>query len=774
MTNLEKYLDQVIEQRPVPDDLPMEPERPAPPDMLRAVHSRWYIAALIFVLVNALALPAIWLLVQPRYVVTGAIHVVPLLRSILTGEPDRGDIYDFASYMNTQATTIMSAHVLEYVADDLVGRDLSFFKEDSSDPVARLKRRLKISSVRKNPVEILKAAVANGTISAGPQRGTELITVTVKSRNDAEARLIVDSFLRNYQNLYGAGSAERTNETLSRLREEESTLAKTISQQHADIVRLTEQFGTTALDSRQEMEMQRQAALWTELIRLEARRIGVEASIAALEQAGDSNVPPEQLMAARKEYTNADSMVQELTKDIVEMKRDMLIAKQMLVSGNPELVRKEQLLTAFEENLKEKEEQLSREFDEQVAGRTNVANQQRLKALAIEREQIDNHDKKLRAALNVQDTTTRQVGQASVNLQDLQFRMSLNQELHDQIMRRVKNIEMEMQRDPRVQVASWADVTSIEDKRMKYSSVAIFVGLGAGLALAVLRDRLDKTLHTPDDLTRQLGLPVIGTTTSSHTVKAALFTEQLAGDYQTIRTNLSLLTTGGMPKKLAVSSPGVREGKTTFAVNLATSLAKSGKKVLLIDGDLRKPDIGHMLSIVNGSPGLQDVLMGGNAGQAIHVIASTGLHVLPANPRSPADAYELLTSMVAAEQVDRLARQYDHLVVDTPPALAFPDALVWAKLTDAVVLISFAGQTTAPELKEVRERFARIRAQVLGAVLSNVPVERSMYRSSHAYRTPGSQAKYRRRMAKRLLLLTPSKETSVSGASGTGADDGNV
>ena len=195
-----------------------------------------------------------------------------------------------------------------------------------------------------------------------------------------------------------------------------------------------------------------------------------------------------------------------------------------------------------------------------------------------------------------------------------------------------------------------------------------------------------------------------------------------------------------MPKKLAVSSAGMREGKTTFAVNLATSLAKSGKKVLLIDGDLRKPDIGYMLGILNGSTGLQDVLLGGNPNDAIHMVASSGLHVLVANPRNLADAYELLTSTMAAEQIEKLSRQYDHLIVDTPPALAFPDALVWAKLTDAVVLVSFAGQTTAPELKEARERFDRIRAHVLGAVLSNVPVYHSLYRSGYSYRPAGSQA----------------------------------
>jgi capsular exopolysaccharide synthesis family protein len=206
-------------------------------------------------------------------------------------------------------------------------------------------------------------------------------------------------------------------------------------------------------------------------------------------------------------------------------------------------------------------------------------------------------------------------------------------------------------------------------------------------------------------------------------------------------------------------------------VNLATSLAKSGKKVLLIDGDLRKPDIGYMLGIVNGSPGLQDVLRGSNPKDAIHVVPSTGLHVLVANARHLDDAYELLTSTTAAEQIEKLSRQYDHLIVDTPPALVFPDALVWAKLTDAVVLVSYAGQTTAPDLKEARERFSRIRAHVLGTVLSNVPAYQSLYRSSYNYRPAGSQARHRARKARRMLLLTHSDELGTRMGSDVDADD---
>jgi capsular exopolysaccharide synthesis family protein len=761
MNNLEKYLDQVIEQKPVVYDSPVQPEPSMPPSVMDALRRRWYIVVLVSALISALALPALWLLIKPRYVVTGYIRVAPLLPRILTGEQDRGEISDYDSYMNTQAATILSPDVRDAVAKELQPQNLSFLREDANDPIVRITGLFRIGPRTRDPVEVLRKAITKGIIAAAPLRRTELISVTVKSRNDAEAKLIINSFLRVYQYRYKGSSDSTKITTLDELNRKQDELSKKIIGQQGVISQVALPFGTTALDSRQQMEMQQQATLWAEKTRQEARRMSLEASIAALKQLGDSNTPPEQLMAARKEYINADSMVKELTRNIVELKRDMLIARQRLAPENPEIVRQQQLLTVFEESLNAKEKELTQEFEAQVAARAAMMNAQRIAAFNAELNQVNQYYQSLTKELDSQKTMTTAVGKANVNLQDMQLSMTMDQQLLEQIRRRISDINMETPRAARIGRMGEPEITSIEDKRAKYSAVVVFLALGCGFGLAMLRDRTDKTLQSPDDLTRQLDLPVIGTTTSSRTIKPALFAEHLASDYQTIRTNLSLLTAGGMPKKLAVSSAGMREGKTTFAVNLATSLAKSGKKVLLIDGDLRKPDIGHMLGILNGSAGLQDVLLGGNPNDAIHVVASSGLHVLVANPRNLADAYELLTSTMAAEQIEKLSRQYDHLIVDTPPALAFPDALVWAKLTDAVVLISFAGQTTAPDLKEARERFGRIRAHVLGTVLSNVPVYHSLYRSNYGYRPTEAQAKYKARKVKRMLLLTHGEETDA-------------
>jgi len=106
------------------------------------------------------------------------------------------------------------------------------------------------------------------------------------------------------------------------------------------------------------------------------------------------------------------------------------------------------------------------------------------------------------------------------------------------------------------------------------------------------------------------------------------------------------------------------------------------------------------------------------------------------------------------------------VIIDTPPVLSFPDALVWAKIADAVILTSLAGQTTAPDLKEAKEKLAQINVRVLGTVLSNVPVTHTYYRYGyHYYSQDGQRSKKPRQADTKLMLPLESGKDGSEGAS---------
>lgn len=760
MNNLEKYLDQVIEQKPVVLEPPAEVQEPPTMNVLESVRRRWYIVLAAVIAICAAGLPAVWFFVEPMYVVRGTVKIRQTVPSLLTGQPQAGEVSNYAWFVNTEAHNLMSDQMcLQAVLDDLVPQGLAFFNGQPQNRIERLIAKVLPKTRDAVPHEILRDAIADRTISASHLPNTELLGVTMTSYDFDEAKKIVDSFLRNYARRYESTSSSADMTRLNALGDQRAQLQTQINLDRKKMEDAAQVNPATVLDPNdrlnQQLVMLRLTQLQNELVRLEAQRIKIEGDVIAFDPCEQPDILSDQYLAARMDYINADPRFKELTTNVVQMERDLIVAKQTEKAANPAFQQRQAVLDAMKAQLKERQDALEGEFKANWQTRLDELAELRRKQAPEQRRQVEARIAQVRQMLDEENKNLKVVAQSKLDMRTSEDNLKQNLQMLDAVNRRIAELNIEQDRRfPRVEKPVPATLVGEDDKRLKYAGATVFAALACGVGLALLRDKMDKTLQTPADITRQTDLLILGTTTSSRTIKPAMFAEQIAGDYQTIRTNLGLLYNGGMPKKLVVSSAGMREGKTTFAVNLATSLAKSGKKVLLIDGDLRKPDIGHMLNVLNNEGGLQNVLLGEDPAGIVCVLPTSGLHVLAANPRYLGDAYELLTSPTTAGQMERLAREYDHLIVDSPPALAFPDALVWAKLTDAVILVSFAGQTTAPDLKEAKERFARIRARILGAVLSNVPVDQSLYRYSYTYRSRGPQPSHKGGKPKKKMLLS--------------------
>jgi capsular exopolysaccharide synthesis family protein len=791
MSDLEKYHGQVIEHRSANFETPPESGSQSTSNLIKGVLRRWYIVLLIFFIMCAVGLPAIWLSVEPLYSVTGAIRVAPILENIWTGETETGGI-SYQSFMYTEAERITSSRVVQRVADDLADKNLTFFENESIGLITKLKQTLKDTKINREPASVLKRAISAGVISAAPGRRTELIKVTMKSTNTEEAVQIVNAFINAYKDVEVFNSSEDEGQKINVLVDERKTLAKRLKGQREKINGLAQEFGSkssTTLDKRQQIKLERVGMLLTEFTKLEARKIHLEEQVDILkerlespdankeeqpierdelatevEQAVDQNDP------ARREYINADPTLSTFIASLTQLEQDLIVAKQRLAPTNPELKNKADVIETLKERIEQRKTEVSEMYDGFMAKKTAEAEKEKLlnakNKLANAQAELELTralEQRFNDMLAQEDTETIDMGHLQMDMEELQEEMSFTKETYDRIGRRIEELEMEQKRPARITVAYNADIASIRDKRVKYSAALVFGAMACGMLLAFLRDKADLRLRTPDDVVKRIGIRIIGTTTSSDTIKRALLPSQMAGDYQTIRANLRLLNGNKMPKKLVVTSPSMREGKTTFAINLATSMSRAGKKVLLIDGDLRKPDIAHLLNLPRGSRGLQDVLFGRKFDQVVCSMPSTGLDVLAADSRNGADAYELLALPGVRQRINTISEKYDHVIIDTPPALAFPDALMWAKIADAVILTSFAGQTTAPDLRETTEKLAQINVNVLGTVLSNVGASNSYYRYGHNYYAQNAGAKKNsKRATAKLLLPMQTQEDNTS------------
>ncbi len=771
MNNLEKYLDQVIVQRPTQVDatpVPIEPQQPEEPegpsamDMFRGVLRRWYIVLGVFLLLCLPGIPAIWLLIEPTYTVAGTIHIAPILQNILTGDPETGNVSNYEAFVNTQAQIATGTRVVQRVADDTTVQGLSFFREQDNSPLEKIKRKLNFASseagsVQSDPVQALQEAIRDREIFAAPLRKTEYMSIAMKYANASEASRIVDAFIRHYLAVQETEYTEGAARELQTLEERENLLEGKLGDYRSQINGLAQRFGTKNLEDRHDMKLQRVGSLLAELTKLQARRINLEIRVKVLEKmdVNEPAVDPGEMVQMRQQFINNDRTVSLLTANIAQMEQALVEARQLYTESNPEIKRKEELIAAMQQRLEEAKTEAGKSFEELMANQKQKSGVDEVELAKKELEEVAQYEQSLRETLGEEDTETINIGQNQLMIQDLEEQYALTKELYDAVRRRIEVMKLQQQRPGRVSVAEYAKVADVQDKRAKFTLALVFGSLALGGGLAFLKDKADHSLRTPDDVARRIGLRIIGTTTSSQTVNPARLQEHVVGDYQTIRANLGLLNGSGLPKRLVVASPSTREGKTTFAINLATSIAWSGKSVLLIDGDLRKPDIGPLLGVPKEHRGLQNVLLGGDSSDAIYSVPSSHLDVLVPHSAFTTDAFEMIASPLATQRIEAISEKYDHVIIDTPPVLAFSDALVWAKIAGAVVLTSFAGQTKAPDMKETKHRLTEIGVKVLGTVMSNVEPGSGYYPYGKDYYQRGDGRRARRRM-----LLTSTKPSN--------------
>ena len=191
----------------------------------------------------------------------------------------------------------------------------------------------------------------------------------------------------------------------------------------------------------------------------------------------------------------------------------------------------------------------------------------------------------------------------------------------------------------------------------------------------------------------------------------------VAESYKTIRTNLIfLLSQNAGCKTITVTSAKSGDGKTTNAINIAIAFSQLGKRVLLIDADLRRPTVAKKLRIENTS-GLSGVLAGFSAVSEAIVNVNTYFDVLPSGTVPP-NPSELLSSSAVDRMLDTLRLAYDYIIIDTCPAGIVSDALLLGPKTDGVLLIAKAKSTTHNEFEKMLDNIKLSNVRILGTILN--------------------------------------------------------
>ena len=271
----------------------------------------------------------------------------------------------------------------------------------------------------------------------------------------------------------------------------------------------------------------------------------------------------------------------------------------------------------------------------------------------------------------------------------------------------------------------------------------ILLGVVGGLILAVafafFYEYLDSRLKDPDEIRACLGLaplnmlPALG---QQRTTGPLLLNNGVPPNFsemfRTIRTNILFSSPDSAPRTLAVTSTGPGEGKTLVSSNLAVACALAGQRVLLIDADMRRPQM-HDLFDVELSPGLSNIIVGdAKASAALQKTSVSGLWVMPAG-RTPPNPVELLGSARFKEVLASLSQHFDTIVIDTPPAMVVADPLVVAAIVSGVVFVVGSEMTSRHTARAVIDQLERGHARILGAVLNRVEFGKNRYYYARYY-----------------------------------------
>lgn len=265
------------------------------------------------------------------------------------------------------------------------------------------------------------------------------------------------------------------------------------------------------------------------------------------------------------------------------------------------------------------------------------------------------------------------------------------------------------------------------------------IGIVLGVALAFLREYLDDTVKTKEDLESSSGLTVVGIIPALADWKKREATPLIsmmqprspaAEAYRSVRTSVEFLSLDQPIGSIQVTSALAAEGKTSTLANLAVTFARAGQRVIILCCDLRRPRVHEFFGLTN-RVGFTSVLLGdtplANAIQAADRELPIGLVASGPLPPNPA---ELLASKRAVDVVEDLDRRCDLLLIDSPPVLPVTDALVISGLVDGVLLVASAGESTKRGVKRATELLRQVDAPLIGAILNSVE---SKFEYGYAY-----------------------------------------
>lgn len=343
------------------------------------------------------------------------------------------------------------------------------------------------------------------------------------------------------------------------------------------------------------------------------------------------------------------------------------------------------------------------------------------------------NENSLRASFDENKGRIQDISRKEFKVRDLQRQVESDRALYDTFMTRLQETtatsDLSTTNARVVDAAIPPTEPSAPNKKLIFV-VALFLALVIGIAQAIIREILDNTFKSSEEVENKLGLPVMGIVpmVPRKLRKEVSHLFERSGDkrfceaVRTIRTNLLLSETSQPRQVLVITSTAPDEGKSAVSANLAFAMGQL-HRVLLIDADLRRATLDKTFDFKSGTPGLVN-LIGGNAKleECIHTVGNVDMIAAGAVPSNP---LELLSSPRFAKLLEVVKGRYDRIIIDSPPSQAVSDAAVLSTLADAVIYVVKSDATLIPHVQKGVSQLQNSNAPLTGVVLNAVDIEKA-------------------------------------------------
>ena len=602
-----------------------------------------------------------------------------------------------------------------------------------------------------------------------PTRGTRLIQVTVESHNPVQAAQIANALIDSYKSQYLQSHFDATNEASEWLTKQLSELKANVADSEKKLTDFEKESGILGIQGAgdgmggggfRSVVIQKLDALNSELTAAEGARIQKEAIYRLVSNGSEKTIlelSQDPMAMESKSVVLSEGAGLAPLQQLVEQRDHLkiLIAQASVTYGqnNRHLLDLQTQLQAVDEQMREQIQEIAKRAngDYLLAKQTEAMVRSRYEQQEAEATRLN--EKAVEYAVLSQEATSRKK-----LYEDLYTKL---QEANVSAGIKATNITVINPARP--------ESSPIRPKRANDLGLGLLIGIFGGLGIAFLVDSLDSTVVSPLEVEEICSVPVIGVIplfaeagkgygygygvtrptksakrkgtekgaqddTAPNQLWILMHPESAAAEaLRSLRTSIMLSRQNGGPHVVLVTSCVPGEGKSTISANLAASFAQHGKRVIIIEADMRRPAMKHVLEVSN-AVGLSNVLAGSvSLEDALQRdICVPGLDVLSAGPRPPLPS-EMLGSRAFDQLLAKISASYDQIIIDSPPALLLTDAVAMASKTDAVVWVAQAGVVTRPQLARASQMIKRNAVPIIGFVLNKVDWNADPYGYGYGY-----------------------------------------